>query len=89
MNKEEQLMEQIGQPTIEHHELIKKEPVIGTPFELVTTDEGTFVALGHYRLSESMTEDEACRLIVEKDWNFLLSVINVFVNQLKLKENEQ
>ena len=55
-------------------QLIERETLDGTPFEIVTTEEGTFVALGSYRLTEFMSKEDAKEKIQKKHWDLIISV---------------
>lgn len=55
-------------------QLIERETLDGTPFEIVTTEEGTFVALGSYRLTEFMSKEDAKEKILNKPWDLIISV---------------
>lgn len=70
-----------------NEELIKRTDVDGTPFTVITTpDGGSFVSLGKYRVSEPFaTEKEAIKHVKSKDWNLLLAVIMLMVED-KVKE---
>ena len=56
-----------------YSELISREKFLD-PFELVTTEEGTFVALGSYRLTEFMSKEEAQEKILTKSWDLIISL---------------
>ena len=55
-------------------QLIEREKFDDNPFELVTTEEGTFIALGSYRLTEFMSKEEAREKILTKSWDLIISV---------------
>jgi len=55
-------------------QLIEREKFDDNPFELVTTEEGTFIALGSYRLTEFMNIEEAKEKILNKPWDLIISV---------------
>lgn len=92
MNANElQLQAETGEPLIEKFELIKREPVEGTPFTKVTTDRGTFIGMGQYRLTEFLESDQIQDILLTKDWNFLLAVVSVVVENIvnqNLKKHE-
>jgi hypothetical protein len=61
-----------------------------TPFLLVETDEGVFLAIGNNRLSEIMKDKETLdQWVFSNEWNligsFVMSLINNF-DKLKIKE---
>ena len=55
-------------------QLIEREKFDDNPFELVTTEEGTFIALGSYRLTEFMSKEEAREKILTKSWDLIISL---------------
>ena len=55
-------------------QLIERQKFDDNPFELVTTEEGTFIALGSYRLTEFMNIEEAKEKILNKPWDLIISV---------------
>lgn len=57
-----------------YSQLIEREKFHDNPFELVTTEEGSFVALGAYRLTEFMPKEEAKTKILEKHWDLIISL---------------
>lgn len=90
MNKEEVLMEQIGGKTIDKYELIKRDRIEESPFDVVETEKGFFIGLGQYRLTDFFESGDICHEKVKnKDWELLFSVFTLFIEQLKLKDNEQ
>lgn len=92
--KEGILNDQVGGTMVEGHseELVKRSSYLGTPFEIVTTDEGSFVTLGAYRLTEVLTYDECLELLETRDYGFLFNWILCLIdfnNKQKLVNNEQ
>lgn len=77
-------------------ELIKNHHVEGTPFNILEVhDEGAFIILGQYRVSETMNSVKECQdYIDKKPWNLILStVLGMVQNELKTQmsqyENKQ
>lgn len=58
-------------------ELIEREEVEGTPFQLVNVGKGWFLALGRHRLTEMGEEskEELIAKVVNKDWYLVLDTI--------------
>lgn len=82
-NKNELLIAQTGVSDIEKKEIKKVNHILGTPFMIVTFEEGSFVAMGKYRLTEFQpTEEDARNLIpdFQEGWDFLLNVISAIVS---------
>jgi hypothetical protein len=44
-------------------------------FRIVTTEDGSFVALGNNRLTEFVSEEDAYRMVIDKDWQLIFNVI--------------
>ncbi len=62
-----------------------------TPFLLVETDEGVFLAIGNNRLSEVMKDKDALdQWVFTNEWNLIGSFVMSLINNFdKLKINEQ
>lgn len=71
-------------------ELVRKTPVEGTPFEIVTiNEENSFVGMGRFKLTEYFAnEEEAQKAIVKKDWNLIMATIGATVQTL-IEENNK
>ena len=75
-------------------QLVKRRKVVGTPFEIIKNDweEGANckITLGMFDVMQrKMTEEEALKLIEEKDWEIIantMSVIAESVNKLMLED---
>lgn len=75
-------------------ELIQKEEVPNTPFNLVTTENGTFLAMGIIRLTEDMqTKEEVLHYLANNTYNIIVRMIggmtelnNQFQNSTKTKQ---
>lgn len=64
-------------------EIIKRNVIHDTPFTIITTDEGSFIAMGRYRVSDLMSEDQCLERILAKDWNLLISAIGIITETIK------
>lgn len=51
--------------------LIEREKVEGTMFDIITTEEGTFVALGENRVSDYIQKEEAIEMVKNKEWQLI------------------
>jgi len=82
---EEVLNDQIGGTLNPNSDLIMDiVKVENTPFSIVSCEEGHFIALGNYRLSEFEDSVAECEEIIEKrDWNFLFSVFVAVAKESK------
>lgn len=71
-------------------QLIKREPVEGTPFTIITMDKKSFITVGAYRLSEETTnKEELLRQIENKDWTLTTNVISMIAEQvIALREKQ-
>lgn len=87
-NKEAELNDQVnGTLQDKNEELLKIEVVEGTPFVTVTTEKGTFVALGRGRITESYpTKEGALAQIYPSNWDFMLSVIYAMIKTIEKGE---
>lgn len=69
----------------ENKELIQVEAIPNTPFNAVTTEKGTFIALGRFRLTEdAKTADEPViwawdKLEAEK-WEIMMKVMTIILD---------
>lgn len=65
-------------------ELIKREEIVDTPFIKITNENGVFLTMGSYRLTDVLNETEILELEMEikrTNWKFLTAVIGVITNQ--------
>lgn len=65
-------------------ELISQEQIEGTPFKMVKTEEGNFIAIGVKRVTELMDEVETEIKVAElkrQDWKFLLAILSVVTQE--------
>lgn len=79
--KEELLNDQIGN-TLQNktEELVKREKVNGTPFEIITAEGKNFVALGKYRVTDdTQTVEELKEKIFNLDYDFLINMVFVLI----------
>lgn len=73
---------------IQNTELIHREPIDGTPFQVITIEEGSFIALGRFRVSDIQSEENCYKMIEGKDWNLILATVSVILSSLKPLTNE-
>lgn len=58
-------------------------PIDGTPFNVIQREGKHFVSFGKYRITEELdTHEECIKIIEEKNWFFLLNVINATIETL-------
>lgn len=61
---------------------IEKTRFEDTPFVIVTTEEGCFVTLGKYRLSETFKEfGDAAKHIESKPWEMIMALVNIAISE--------
>lgn len=93
MNKNEEILNgQVNHTLTEGNgeQLIYRENVEGTPFNIVGMEGKYFVALGQYRLSEWKDNPEELRdIIYEQEWDFLLNVMTALVHMVRKDEELQ
>ena len=64
--------------------IIEREEIEKTPFLLVTHENGSFIALGNYRISENYeTKAEALNNINTNNWDHLFNLMVSLVQHLK------
>jgi len=89
MEKQSEILAaQNNTPQLTSYEIIKRDRIEGTPFEIVTTEQGSFGAFGKYRLTEFMEFDQVQDRILCKDWEILFSVMIALINHSKTETNE-
>ncbi len=73
--------------TDSNYEMVKRQRVEGSPFELITIeDEGSFIALGNKRLTEVYEKKlQALDAINEKSWNNIIRVMVVVMDNINNK----
>lgn len=72
-------------------ELVKKEKIEGTPFDLITyEDKGVFVAIGKLKLTPFLESKEQATEYLEKHkWEFTLDLILAMIEAvIQIKEQE-
>lgn len=67
--------------------LIKRIEVINTPFRIIETEKGSFIALGDQRLTDYITTKECYKMINERSWELLLTVMTVVYDKIAQLEN--
>ena len=74
--------------TTKTEELVKRTDIVDSPFVVVTTEEGSFVTMGKYRLTEPFeSEEEAIINGSEITWNRIIQVL-MLINQ-EMEENKE
>ena len=58
-------------------------------FRIVTTEDGSFVALGNNRLTEYMSEKEAYARVMERDWELIFNVIATTAKAIIKTQNQK
>jgi len=62
----------------QNEEMIKRTEIPNSPFMVITTKEGSFGALGNYKLTENYsTEKEAINATQAMTWNRLIQVMSL------------
>ncbi len=69
--------------TNEVEELVKREDVKDSPFTIVTTEEGSFLTMGKYRLSEPDELDKIRKESKKITWNRLIQVMMLVGENMK------
>jgi len=58
-------------------------------FRIVTTEEGSFVALGNNRLTEYVSEEDAYRMVIDRDWQLIFNVIATTAKAIIKTQNQE
>lgn len=81
-------METVTVDKSKNEALFNRKEIKNTPFEVISTKEGHFIALGQYRLSELYEkQDEAVKEANKITWNRLFQVIGIVMESYKLNKN--
>lgn len=66
----------------ENYSIQNREEIENTPFHLVTTTEGCFIAMGNNRISDITSKEECEKQVQEKNWKLVLIAAAVYINSL-------
>lgn len=71
-------------------QLISHEELENTPFTITTDEEGSYLRLGNYRLTERLkTHDQVIDFLYENQWNTIVNLICAIIDTHdKIKQNE-
>lgn len=88
--KESELNDQVnGSLQDKNEQLLKIEEIEGTPFSIVSTEKGHFVALGRGRITDFYEKkEEAEQQIYPSNWDFMLSVIFAVIKTVEKGDYE-
>ncbi len=64
-------------------ELVKRQDVPDSPFTIVTTEEGSFLTMGKYRISEPADLKEIIKESKKITWNRLIQVMMLVGENMK------
>lgn len=65
-------------------QLISKTEIEGTPFEIISTEEGHFLAIGRYRLTETtLNKNNIIEQLENKTWDIIINLINATIHAQK------
>lgn len=67
-------------------ELIKREEVEGTPFVIVTTENGSFGVLGEFRITEVKDIEVLREELRYVDWNRIIQVVMILINKMQKQD---
>lgn len=69
-----------------NYELVRRTEIKDTPFTVITTEEGSFIVMGKYRLTEPFkTEEEAMDEGEKMTWNRIVQVVMLLWEQVNDK----
>ena len=69
-------------------ELIKREDIPNSPFEVITTDGKSFGVMGKFRITEEGTKAQIKKELKEITWNRIIQVI-MLLSQLQEEQKQQ
>lgn len=69
-------------------QLISKEQIEKTPFEIITSEEGSFLAIGHYRLTETTSKENIMQHLLTNQWDIIINLINATIHAQKREESK-
>lgn len=90
-NKQEELLNTQLNAEETHKEnssLFDSEPVVNTPFTMVTTETGTFLTMGNYRITEPYQTKEEAKDQLNNIWDIMLKLA-IIVAQTEIKTREK
>lgn len=69
-------------------ELIKRENIADSPFEVITTEKGSFGVMGKYRITPYGEKEEIIEDLNKITWNRLIQVIQLILEHQNQITNE-
>jgi hypothetical protein len=68
-------------------ELIQKEKMEGTPFEIVTIEKESFGTLGQYRVTEKMKTKAAVKKYLKTpNWDTIATIVSILITENKKEQ---
>ncbi len=65
-------------------ELVERVEIEGSPFVCVTTEEGSFIVMGRFRMTKGFRKKEdAIKEATEMTWNNIVNVMSCIIESLK------
>jgi hypothetical protein len=71
-----------------NQELIKRTEMANSPFEIITTEEGSFGVMGKWRITETSTEEIIKTELEQITWNRIVQVI-ALINEAQKELEKQ
>lgn len=70
--------------------IVNRNKIENSPFWAIGTDEGWFITMGDYRLTEPKpTEEEAIELLLTEDWNIIMRMCAVITEKTLAEINKK
>jgi len=66
-------------PISEGQELIRRTDIENTPFELVEGNEGCFIGMGMFRLTEIESKEDVMKQVKNGDWRLITNLIGAMM----------
>lgn len=73
----------VGEEEEVHENLILREKIENSPFEIISFEKKHFIGLGNYRISEETTDKASLvKSIEDKDWDLLFNMMSVVADTI-------
>ena len=74
---ETQLIAETGVPAITKARIVDREALPYSPFTLVTIEEGCFIGMGPYRLTDIGKREDIVAMYESRNWDLIMAAVSV------------
>lgn len=67
---------------LESGKILERKQCENTPFHVVNTESGAFIAIGNQRISDLMTVEECKKMVEEKTWGLICTTIAIITERV-------